>query len=331
MWAEWASVAAAWSGQLVDGYGWFVAACGDIANTVWFRLFFYLVLVATTIWVIAQIYSGALQNAEIGPVAIRKHKGSPGSIPLDRVVVHRDLVDLSNDGVQARCTFYYVYEGYRGKRQHIPLATKQMQLGVSATKLSDKVLTIVRGNEIPDVKSEEVYWPALDPESAEPQLGESTPASAQEYARKNRILERWTGDDNLQLISVHESLLADIMDARAEFITERVQKLRAAKTGSWFARLSRSKWARLRPGAVGNYYIKFQFSNDPLFVLRKHPDRDVRMTAWLTVLTSLFAMAMELFPLQPPPPAGIAGAAAAPIDGTIQGGAPPRPRPRVIP
>jgi hypothetical protein len=58
----------------------------------------------------------------------------------------------------------------------------------------------------------------------------------------------------------------------------------------------------LRPGAVGNYYIRFQFSNDPLFVLRKHPDRDVRMTAWLTVLTSLFALALELFPLRTPEP-----------------------------
>jgi hypothetical protein len=34
-------------------------------------------------------------------------------------------------------------------------------------------------------------------------------------------------------------------------------------------------------------------------VLTRHPDRDVRMTAWLTVLTSVFALIMELFPLQP--------------------------------
>jgi hypothetical protein len=115
-------------------------------------------------------------------------------------------------------------------------------------------------------------------------------------------LERWTGDDNLQLISVHDSLFADITDARDEFIAQRVQKLRAAKSGNWLAQLGRRKWAKLRPGAVGNYYIRFQFSNDPLFVLRKHPDRDVRMTAWLTVLTSLFALALELFPLRTPEP-----------------------------
>ena len=87
--------------------------------------------------------------------------------------------------------------------------------------------------------------------------------------------------------------------------------------------------AARRPGAVGNYYLKFQFSNDPGFVLTKHPDRDVRMTAWLTVLTSLFALAMELFPLEARMPPGVAGVAAAPIDNAIQDRSGARVRPRV--
>lgn len=286
------------------------ALCREMIDATWFRLLFYLLIVAVTIWMIANIYSGSLQNAEKGPVALRKHKGAAGFIPLDHVVVHRDLIDLTNDGVHAQCTFFYVYEGYRGKRQHIPLLTRQMRVSVSPTKLSDKVLGIAKGNEVPDVKSEEVYWPALDPENESPQHGGTTPDDARAYARQNRVLERWTGDDNLQLISVHESLLADIRDARDEFIDARVRNLRASKSGHWLKRLNRAKWARLRPGAVGNYYIKFKFSNDPIFVLRKHPDRDVRMTAWLTVLTSLFALAMELFPLR------VSTDGAAPADST---------------
>jgi hypothetical protein len=271
--------------------------CARIFDAIWFRLMFYLVLVASTIWVIARIYSGSLQNAEIGPVAIRKHKGAIGFIPANHIVVHRDLVGLTNDGLQAHCTIYYVYEGHRGKKQHIPLVSRQMRLSVSATRL-DRVLDTIRANEVPDVKTEEVYWPALDPESDDALQGTVTEENARDYARMNRVLERWTGDDNLQLISVHDGVLGDIRDAREEFIRERVKKLRDAKSGNWFARFGRSKWARLRPGAIGNYYIKFQFSNDPLFVLRRHPDRDVRMTAWLTLLTSLFALAMELFPLR---------------------------------
>lgn len=278
----------------------FVALCGEIRDATWFRLFCYVLLVAATIWAIARVYSGGLQNAEKGPVALRRHKGAVGFIPLNTIVVHRDFIELTNDGVHAHCTFYYVYEGHRGKRQHIKLLARQMRLSVSPTKHSDKVLGIVRGNEVPDVKQEEVYWPALDPETETPTHGDATPEQARAYARQNKVLERWTGDDNLQLISVHESLLNDVRDARDEFIGDRVGKLREAKSGNWIRKLSAGKWARLRPGAVGNYYVRFRFSNDPIFVLRKHPDRDVRMTAWLTLLTSLFAIAMELFPLHAP-------------------------------
>ena len=122
--------------------------------------------------------------------------------------------------------------------------------------------------------------------------------------------------------------MADVKQAREEFISERVAELRASKSKNLLKRIKHSGAAARRPGAVGNYYLKFQFSNDPGFVLMKHPDRDVRMTAWLTVLTSLFALAMDLFPLQAVPPAGLAGAVAAPIDNTVQDVARPPPRPR---
>jgi hypothetical protein len=196
-----------------------------------------------------------------------------------------------------------VYEGFRGKREHVRLLTRNVRLNVSAAPLRN-LQDVARGNEVPDVGSEEVYWPPLDPENENPTIGAATPSGAQEYAVQNRVLERWAGDDVLTLISLHQDVMAEVRDARAEFIEDRVSKLRKARAGGFFARMSLGKWARRRPGAVGNYYLKFQFSNDPLFVLRKHPDRDVRMTAWLTVLTSLFALIMELFPLQPTRPEG---------------------------
>jgi hypothetical protein len=86
-------------------------------------------------------------------------------------------------------------------------------------------------------------------------------------------------------------------NARDNFMAKRIEQLRKAKSGNWAAKLQLGSASRRRPGAVGNYYMRFQFSNDPVFVLTKHPDRDVRMTAWLTVLTSLFAIVMEIFPL----------------------------------
>ena len=277
----------------------FVAWCAETYSSLPFRLFCVIVLVLATIWMIAKVYSGTLQNAEKGPVAIRRHKGSIGSIPRDTIIVHRDLIDYMMDGCHARCTFMYVYEGYRGKRIHVPLASKQVRLNISPAKLSDKVLGIAKANEVPDVNTEEVYWPVLDVETETPTAGDTTPERAREYAQKNRILARWSGDDDLQLISVHDDLLEEIVDARNTFIAESVARLRRLKSGNWLQRLGAKNSAKRRPGAVGNYYLKFQFSNDPVFVLTKHPDRDVRMTAWLTLLTSAFAILLELFPLQP--------------------------------
>jgi hypothetical protein len=303
-------------------------AYSALANQIWysmpFRLACMLLLVACTIWVIAKIYSGDLQNAERGPIAIRRHSAT--SIPSDTIIVPRTLVPLSMDGVQATCTFMYVYDGHKSKRQHAKLLTRQMRLSVSAYNLRP-LTDMAKGNEVPDVNTEELFWPVLDIDTETPTLGYATSDRAQEHVKVCQILERWSGDDALQLVSLGEGVMNDVRQARQDFMDQRVRALRASKTGSFFDRIRHAGAAQRRPGAVGNYYLKFQFSNDPSFVLMKHPDRDVRMTAWLTVLTSLFALAMELFPLQPTPPPGIAGAAAAPIDQTIQQNRPARVRP----
>ncbi len=321
-----------WAASLQDFHvpSWwpeFVGFCTAVWYSTPFRFFVLGLFVLCTIWVIGKIYSGDLQNAERGPVAIRRHSAT--SIPSDTIVVPRSLVPLSMDGVQARCTFMYVYDGHRGKRQHAKLFTRQMRLSVSPSALRSLV-DMAKGNEVPDVRTEEVFWPILDIETETPTEGYRTADDAREHAITNKILDRWSGDDSLQLISLSEAVVNDVRQAREEFIAERVAELRASKSKNLLKRMKYSGAAMRRPGAVGNYYLKFQFSNDPGFVLMKHPDRDVRMTAWLTVLTSLFALAMELFPLQATPPAGLAGAAAAPLDRAIQEN-PTRPPPRVRP
>lgn len=51
--------------------------------------------------------------------------------------------------------------------------------------------------------------------------------------------------------------------------------------------------ANCRPEPLG-LAVKFHFPIDPHFLLYKHPDTNVRTTAWLTVLTSVFALFMQL-------------------------------------
>lgn len=311
---DWAQVT---SGADASAWEAFVSVCTAIWYSMPFRLLCLILLVLCTIWVIARIYSGDLQNAERGPIAVRRHSAT--SIPSDTIIVPRTLVPLSMDGVQARCTFLYVYDGHRGKRQHAKLLTRQMRLSVSAYNLRP-LTDMAKGNEVPDVRTEEVCWPILDIETETPTQGYATADRAREHAEGQRILDRWSGDDSLQLISLSEAVMGDVRQAREDFIERRVKELRASKSNNLLDRIRFTGAAARRPGAVGNYYIKFQFSNDPAFVLMRHPDRDVRMTAWLTVLTSLFALAMELLPLEATPPSGIASAVAAPADNAVQGG-----------
>lgn len=47
------------------------------------------------------------------------------------------------------------------------------------------------------------------------------------------------------------------------------------------------------PQALG-LAVKFHFPINPHFLLYRHPDTNVRTTAWLTVLTSVFALFMQL-------------------------------------
>lgn len=44
---------------------------------------------------------------------------------------------------------------------------------------------------------------------------------------------------------------------------------------------------------VHSYLIRIHFSANPWFLLFLHPDRDVKATGWLTLLTSLFAVLAE--------------------------------------
>lgn len=289
---------ATWSQQTIEaareGLPWFISICEQIYASPLFRLACYLLLVLVTIWAIAKIYGGELHNAERGPVSIRRHSNT--GITADTIVVPRTLIPLTMDGVHAKCTFYYVYEGPGRKRQHAKLFARDMRISVSTSVLRP-LTDIAKGNEVPDVETRDVCWPTLDIEEEAPMFGEATPDRAPDYCVQRRVLERWTGDDSLQLISLGEAVMKDVREKRLEFINERVAKLRAAREGNFLARMGARAAALRRPGAVGNYFVRFQFSSDPAFVLSKHPDRDVRMTAWLTVLTSLFAIAMELFPL----------------------------------
>lgn len=159
----------------------------------------------------------------------------------------------------------------------------------------------IYGQEIPDLATEDVCFPSVDLDQI-PDAVPATPARALEYVALHKIVENWREDDDALLISVHADEHEEIRDEREQFIIERANRVARARMGNFISRWLNRGVAQQRPNVVGSYYVKFEFSHDPLFVLTRHPDRDLKMTAWLTVLTSMFALVMDVWPKPQAPP-----------------------------
>lgn len=262
-----------------------------------FRTIALLVIVLATIRAIAAIYGGDVQNARRGPIAFRVHVRGLGRSDIRLPAA---LMPMNLDGVRANCEVFYTYVDRKQRRRSVRVhVIEHSAIRVQPSRLTD-VRSKIFGQEITDpigaLTPEDVVIPPGDLE-ATPERIEATPENVRDYVRVNRVLEAWTEDDAATLVSVHQDVFDAIQSAREEFIVERAKKLRAARDGNWWARRKVRGLALNAPSVIGSFYIRFKLSRDPLFILTRHPDRDLKMTAWLTVLTSVFAMIMEAWPL----------------------------------
>jgi hypothetical protein len=286
------SAAMLWQGLLV-----FWAGAEPYLENPWSRAIGLTIIVYLTIRVIASVYSGDRQNSEYGPVGIRPHVAQR----LDRrtIVVPRALLPMNMDGVTADCKIFYVFIDARGKRRKVQIRKlSNVRIGVAPTALA-RVASTIYGYEVPDVASRDVCFPPVDGDTDGAGV-DITPELARDYASRHQIIEKWTEDDNAPLISMHANLLEEVASDREDYIVKRTEKVQAARQGGWLHRQFSKGVALRRPNVVGSFYIKFEFSHDPWFVLTRHPDRDLKMTAWLTVLTSMFAMIMDAWPKEAP-------------------------------
>lgn len=265
----------------------------DVISNPWIRAFGLCVIVYATIRVIASVYSGDKQNSELGPIAIRPHAAQR----LDRntVMLPRQLMPMNMDGVVAKLRVYYAYTDARGKRcKQLIHTLEHARIGVSPARLN-RVQSTIFGFEIPDVATADVCFPPVDVETPPQQLP-ATPDRARDYASLHKIIEHWSEDDDAYLISLHAEQHEEVKVQRESFITTEARRVARAREGNIVQRWLNGNIAKRRPNVVGSYYLKFEFSHDPWFVLTRHPDRELKMTAWLTVLTSMFSLVMEAWP-----------------------------------
>lgn len=274
--------------------GWPGAIEAFIANP-WTRAAGLLLLVYFTIRVIASVYSGAKNRAEMGPVAIRPHVS--GRFDRKTVRVPHKLIEMGLDGVHADCKVFYAYTDTGGKRRRrLVYEIKNAALSISPNKIPAGK-DIIFGQEVPAVPREYVCFP----QDIEDPINTIAPADedAQAYAERHEIIKKWREDDDAITISMHPEAKEEIASGKIEFINDKIEEQRKAKDGWWSRKTKYKRLWKNRPNVVGSYYVQFEFSHSPLFVLTRHPDRDLKMTAWLTVLTSVFALIMDAWPKLP--------------------------------
>lgn len=263
----------------------------------WARAIGLSIIVYLTIRVIASVYSGDRQNSELGPIGIRPHTAQR----LDRktIVLPRKLMPMNMDGVSATLRIFYAYTDSRGKPcKQLVHTIPHSRLAVSPSNLN-RVASTIYGHEVPDAATNDVCFPPVEMDAVPSEMA-ATPDRAVDYVRLHKIVENWKEDDDAPLVSLHAEQHEEVADAREQYILESAKKVAAAREGRLLHRLLNGGAAKKRPNVIGSYYIKFEFSHDPLFVLTRHPDRELKMTAWLTVLTSMFALVMDAWPKDGP-------------------------------
>lgn len=282
-------------------------AIGELATDPIVRAVMLVALIFPTIWLIAIVYSASASSSQYGPVGLRPHVAR--RLSRGDLLVHKDMLPMSIDGLHiTRCDVYYSYVDRKGDRKEwLVHSMKDLKLNVSPSKIPHRVRDIIYGQEIPSVPTADVCFPPFELSSTPEQIS-PTPELAPDYAAMHDILKAWQEDDDAFVVTMSEETIKEIKSSREDLIVSAAAQARRARERPLTTRLFGRQIAKMfsdqrgaqQPNVVGNYFLRFKFRKDPMFVLSKHPDRDLKMTAWLTLLTSLFAIGMDLWPKRDP-------------------------------
>lgn len=260
-----------------------------------------LVLVLITIWTIALVYSGYARDSDLGPVAIRPHTNK--RLGDGTIVFDQSMYPFQMDGVEATCRVYYQYEDREGRLRKIALGKpKTLRMHIRVSQIPRDASTVFgfeTHDEIGQLPQGSVQYPTFE-QQVIPDLIERTPATVAEYVAANQLEPQWTEDDDAPVVSLGPGQMDLITEARKEFILSRAHRWRTLQESKFAMPGAKAAAAKNRANVFGSYYIKMQFSKNPQFVLFKHPNKELKMTAWLTLLTSFFSIAMDLWPVDGP-------------------------------
>jgi energy-coupling factor transporter transmembrane protein EcfT len=113
----------------------------------------------------------------------------------------------------------------------------------------------------------------------------------------------YTAEETERLSNEPDPAIVSMAASRVDYIYEGLVDKFQQRQVSEYKRLQASPLLRFFKGIRNQQLVepefvglcmKFHFPINPHFLLYKHPDTNVRTTAWLTVLTSVFALFMQL-------------------------------------
>jgi hypothetical protein len=313
-WAEWfgANWPRDWSGAVgfLESMGaW--ALTDPIVRTLSLATLIYL-----TLRLIAGVYGGNVQNSLVGPVGLRPHVAK--RLKRSDIRIPKSMLAANVDGIHADFEIVFAYADSRGRQRTRTLARIRNGMIHQPAGRLPSVADRKFGHELPpEIRSllfRDVVLPDPDFSAVPKDVVAITPDMVGEYVDTYKLEENWTPDDDAPLVSISAELLTEVANERVDFIVNKAALHAMKRDGKFAEKLKPKVWSADRPGVFGSYYLRFNMSRDPLFVLTRHPDRDLKMTAWLTVLTSLFAMAMEAWPLRLDQPFRAATEMAQPLD-----------------
>jgi hypothetical protein len=105
--------------------------------------------------------------------------------------------------------------------------------------------------------------------------------------------DQFSEETNVSIITMAASRVDYIEIGKAQPIMEKERARYQAQQKKSLGQMLFKNNRICEPEPLG-LAVKFHFPIDPHFLLYKHPDTNVRTTAWLTVLTSVFALFMQL-------------------------------------
>jgi hypothetical protein len=270
----------------------------DLLANKFARAIGMLGLVLLTIWVIALVYSGYAQDSVLGPIAIRPHTNR--RLGEGTVVFDQSKYPFQMDGVEATCQIFYQYEDSVGRTRRVPvLGPKTLKMHIRVSPIPADKTTQYGFETLEDVGAlpqGSVVYPTFETQTIPDQIA-PTPPTVREYVEQHRLEPMWTEDDEAPVISLGPAQVDLISEGRKDHVISQANKWLHSQQRGLFKGMNRTQTTRDRANVFGSYYIKMQFSKRPDFVLFKHPNKELKMTAWLTLLTSFFSLAMDLWPV----------------------------------